>query len=91
MGKKVIIIGGGVAGMQTAITLSKLGISPVIIEREETIGGKLNRWDRLFPTMTPASEVLGSLREQVPASLRRGGRHFGFRPFPGRTERGVRL
>ena len=46
MGKKVIIIGGGVAGMQTAITLSKLGISPVIIEREETIGGKLNRWDR---------------------------------------------
>lgn len=59
MGKKVIIIGGGVAGMQTAITLSKLGISPVIIEREETIGGKLNRWDRLFPTMTPASEVLG--------------------------------
>ena len=55
MGKKVIIIGGGVAGMQTAITLSKLGISPVIIEREETIGGKLNRWDRLFPTMTPAN------------------------------------
>ena len=54
--------------MQTAITLSKLGISPVIIEREETIGGKLNRWDRLFPTMTPASEVLGSLREQVDAS-----------------------
>lgn len=68
MGKKVIIIGGGVAGMQTAITLSKLGISPVIIEKEETIGGKLNRWDRLFPTMTPASEVLGSLREQVDAS-----------------------
>ena len=68
MGKKVIIIGGGVAGMQTAITLSKLGISPVIIEREETIGGKLNRWDRLFPTMSPASEVLGSLREQVDAS-----------------------
>lgn len=68
MGKKVIIIGGGVAGMQTAITLSKLGISPVIIEREETIGGKLNRWDRLFPTMTPASKVLGSLREQVDAS-----------------------
>lgn len=68
MGKKVIIIGGGVAGMQTAITLSKLGISPVIIEKEETIGGKLNRWDRLFPTMTPASEVLGSLRAQVDVS-----------------------
>ena len=38
--------------MQTAITLSKLGISPVIIEREETIGGKLNRWDRLFPVLS---------------------------------------
>ena len=68
MGKKVIIIGGGVAGMQTAITLSKLGISPVIIEREETIGGKLNRWGRLFPTTDP--------RERSTRIASRTGRRF---------------
>lgn len=47
--------------MQTAITLDELGLSPVIVEREASLGGKLNRWDRLFPSMTPAHEVLDLL------------------------------
>ena len=64
MGNRVIIIGGGVAGMQAAITLDELGLQPVLIEKEATLGGKLNKWDRLFPTMTPASEVLTELTEK---------------------------
>ncbi|MDD3108953.1 MAG: FAD-dependent oxidoreductase [Alistipes sp.] len=63
--KRVIIIGGGVAGMQSAISLSQMGIHPVIIEKEAQIGGKLTKWDRLFPTMTPAQEVLGTLTRKV--------------------------
>lgn len=50
--KRVVIIGGGIAGMQAAVTLSEMGIASVIVEKEERLGGKLNRWDRLFPTMT---------------------------------------
>ncbi len=65
MKKSVVIIGGGVAGMQTAITLDELGIQPVIVEKEASLGGKLNRWDRLFPTMTPAHEVLDALTERL--------------------------
>ncbi len=61
MTQRVIIIGGGVAGIQTAITLDSLGFQPVILEKEEALGGKLRLWDRLFPTMTPAEEVLGDL------------------------------
>lgn len=68
MSKKVIIVGGGVAGMQAAVTLREQGIESVIVEKEERIGGKLNRWDRLFPTMTPAQEVLGSLIGRVERS-----------------------
>ena len=34
MKKRVIIIGGGVAGMQTALRLAEQGVSPVIIEKE---------------------------------------------------------
>ncbi|MCD8186926.1 MAG: CoB--CoM heterodisulfide reductase iron-sulfur subunit A family protein, partial [Rikenellaceae bacterium] len=45
-------------GMQAALTLKELGLSPVILEKEERLGGKLNLWDRLFPTQTPAKEVL---------------------------------
>lgn len=66
--KRVAIIGGGVAGIQTAITLNELGITPVLIEKDEQLGGKLNKWDRLFPTMTPASEVLTPLMERLKAT-----------------------
>lgn len=62
MTKKVIIIGGGPAGMQTAASLLDLGIKPVIIEKSDRIGGKLNDWHQLFPTFTPAHEVLTKLK-----------------------------
>jgi heterodisulfide reductase subunit A len=68
MSKQVIIIGGGIAGMKTASTLESMGVSTLVIEREKTIGGKLNNWDRLFPTFTPASEVLDRLVDEYKKS-----------------------
>ena len=63
--KRVIIIGGGVAGMQTALRLAEEGGEPLIVEKEAELGGKLRGWHRLFPSFTPASEVLGELRSRV--------------------------
>jgi len=63
--KRVIVIGGGVAGMQAAIALHKQGVSPMLIERDITLGGKLCRWDRLFPSGTRADEVTAPLVETV--------------------------
>ncbi len=63
--KKAIIIGGGVAGMQTALRLSELGIEPLILEKEAEAGGKLRGWHVLFPTFTPAEEVLSELRRRI--------------------------
>ncbi|MFR9566057.1 MAG: FAD-dependent oxidoreductase [Rikenellaceae bacterium] len=65
MNKKVIIVGGGVAAMQTAISLHQKGITSTIIEREETLGGKLNGWYLLFPSFTPAHEVVDGLKQQI--------------------------
>lgn len=85
MGKRVVIVGGGVAGMQTALSLKARGAEPVIVEREERLGGKLVGWHKLFPTFTPAGDVLGPLLGMVDkagikvmtgsavASLERGG------------------
>lgn len=61
----MIVIGGGVAGMEAAATLTRLGHSPVIVEKSTRLGGKLNDWYKLFPSLTPASEVLDSLRERL--------------------------
>ncbi len=63
--KRVIIIGGGIAGMQSALKLKHRGIEPLIIEKETELGGKLRGWYVLFPTFTPASDVLNELRNQV--------------------------
>ncbi len=63
--KKAIIIGGGVAGMQTALRLSELGIEPLLLEKEAEPGGKLRSWHALFPTFTPAEEVLTELRRRI--------------------------
>lgn len=63
--KKVIIIGGGAAGMQTALRLAERGIEPLILEKEAEAGGKLRGWHALFPTFTPAEEVLTELRRRI--------------------------
>lgn len=63
--KRVIIIGGGVAGMQTALRLAAEGVKPLIIEKEGELGGKLRNWHVLFPSFTPASEVLSELRRGI--------------------------
>ena len=65
MKKRIIVIGGGVAGMQTALRLAEQGIEPVIVEKEPELGGKLRGWHVLFPTFTPAEEVLTALRRRV--------------------------
>lgn len=65
MSKKVLIIGGGVAGLEASGVLTKLGYNVTIVEESDQLGGKLNRWSHLFPTRRPASEVLNYLKTQI--------------------------
>ncbi len=65
MNKKVIVIGGGIAGMEAAYSLSSLGIETVLIEKENTIGGHVAHWDRLFPNRRQSTEVLVPLKDQL--------------------------
>ena len=62
---KVVVIGGGVAGIRTALALGRLGLSPILIEKEATLGGKLRGWHCLFPTLTPAREILTPLLDEL--------------------------
>ncbi|HEX3007350.1 MAG TPA: FAD-dependent oxidoreductase [Bacteroidales bacterium] len=65
MSKKVLIIGGGVAGLEASGVLTKLGYNVTIVEESDQLGGKLNRWSNLFPTRRSASEVLNYLKTQI--------------------------
>ncbi|MBQ4540466.1 MAG: CoB--CoM heterodisulfide reductase iron-sulfur subunit A family protein [Alistipes sp.] len=66
--KHVIVIGGGIAGMQCARELLREGVAVTILEKEADTGGKLRQWHKLFPTLTPADEVLSEIRNRLKLS-----------------------
>jgi heterodisulfide reductase subunit A len=55
--KSVVVIGGGVAGIETASALSDFGHNVVLVEKTDYIGGKVLKWDHLFPDLKSASEL----------------------------------
>ncbi len=57
--KRVLIIGGGVAGIQAALDCAEGGLEVVLVERESTIGGKMAKLDKTFPTVDCSSCILG--------------------------------
>ena len=48
--KKALIIGGGVAGLSAGIDLAEQGFEVHLVEKSPTIGGKMAKLDRTFPT-----------------------------------------
>ncbi len=49
--KKALIIGGGIAGMTAALDIANAGYQVTVVEREATLGGKMPKLDKTFPTM----------------------------------------
>jgi heterodisulfide reductase subunit A len=46
----VMVIGGGIAGMQTALDLANSGYYVYLVERSSSIGGVMSQLDKTFPT-----------------------------------------
>jgi len=61
MGKHVVVIGAGPAGLETSASLAKIGFSVTLVEKEETTGGHLNRWHALFPALLSGHEALETI------------------------------
>jgi heterodisulfide reductase subunit A-like polyferredoxin len=51
----VLIVGGGIAGMESALTLGEMGYSVLLVEKEASIGGKMVLLSKVFPTLDCAS------------------------------------
>ena len=46
----VMVLGGGIAGMQSAIDLANSGYYVYLVEKSFAIGGMMARLDKTFPT-----------------------------------------
>lgn len=56
--KRALIIGGGIAGIQSALDIADAGYPVDIVERSATIGGKMAQLDKTFPTLDCAACIL---------------------------------
>ncbi len=49
--KSVLIIGGGIAGIQASLDLANRGFQVYLVEKSPSIGGRMAQLDKTFPTM----------------------------------------
>jgi heterodisulfide reductase subunit A len=46
----VMVVGGGIAGMQSALDLANSGYYVYLVEKSSAIGGMMSQLDKTFPT-----------------------------------------
>ncbi len=56
--ESVVVIGGGIAGIQAASELGAMGFHVYLLEKEPSIGGRMARLNRIFPTNESAISIL---------------------------------
>jgi heterodisulfide reductase subunit A len=52
---KALVVGGGIAGIQAALTIANAGYQVYLVEREPSIGGYMAQLDKTFPTLDCAT------------------------------------
>jgi len=58
MNGRVVVVGGGTAGMEAAGQLAKSGCQVTLLEKEVDTGGHIKNWYHLFPDRRNSSEVI---------------------------------
>ena len=61
LGDCILVIGGGIAGMEASKQLAILNYNVTLIEKEPKLGGHVKNWDKLFPNKRPSQEIISHL------------------------------
>ncbi len=65
--RHALVIGGGVAGLRSALDIARRGIRVSLIEKSPFLGGHVAQLESVFPTGQPARVLLHQLIDQVTA------------------------
>ncbi len=66
--RKVVVVGGGIAGMKAAYELAGRGIHVILVESSNRLGGRLNERGAVYPTEEQASVIVDQLRAGIEGS-----------------------
>ncbi len=50
---KILVIGGGISGVTTALEAAEVGYDVVLVEKNPTLGGRVSRFYQYFPKLCP--------------------------------------
>ncbi len=53
-----LVVGGGIAGIQSALEIANAGFHVYLVEREPSIGGHMAQFDKTFPTLDCSACIL---------------------------------
>ena len=67
---RVLVLGGGITGIQAALDLAQMGCEVTLLEKEEALGGKLTHLSKLFPRQESADELLQTKQTALKAGKR---------------------
>jgi heterodisulfide reductase subunit A len=56
--KRVLVVGGGIAGIEAALQIADAGFEVILVEKESSIGGHMSQFDKTFPTLDCAACIL---------------------------------
>jgi heterodisulfide reductase subunit A len=63
--KSALVVGGGIAGLETARQIANAGFKVYLVEKEPFLGGVVAKLDRLYPGGTPNSHTISPLINEV--------------------------
>ena len=56
--KSVLVLGGGIAGIQSSLDLANAGFRVYLVEKSPSIGGRMSQLDKTFPTLDCSACIL---------------------------------
>ena len=56
--KNVLVVGGGIAGIQSSLDLANAGFKVYLVEKSPSIGGRMSQLDKTFPTLDCSACIL---------------------------------
>ena len=55
--KTILVVGGGVSGLQAALDAAQAGYQVMLVEKEPELGGKMAKWHKNTPSGPPYQEL----------------------------------